>query len=133
MTAWCSSTTSVRKVRARSSEKLRVLTFGTALASVDASEGEIVVIPSSPSNWTTSAPFSCCRRHYPSSSMQNRHIPRSLGCLIETLSRTSEQSLLGRLPFLHSPFDRQAPKFRFEQSVRRPSAFDNWGMCDAYF
>src|SRR5215212_555321 len=30
MTAWCSSTTSVRKVRARSSEGLRVLAWGTA-------------------------------------------------------------------------------------------------------
>src|SRR4051794_39448028 len=33
MTQWCSSTTSVRKVRARSSEGFRVLALGTAAAS----------------------------------------------------------------------------------------------------
>src|SRR3954465_13127712 len=43
MTAWCSSTTSVRKVRARSSEKLRTFAFGIARTSAAAIE-EIVVM-----------------------------------------------------------------------------------------
>src|ERR1700674_5811166 len=44
MTARCSSTTSVRKVRVRSSAKLRVLTFGAAATSIVATEGEIVLM-----------------------------------------------------------------------------------------
>src|SRR5882762_3191740 len=48
MTAWCSSTTSVRKVRARSSEKLRALTFGAACTSVAATVWEIVVMRARP-------------------------------------------------------------------------------------
>src|SRR3954470_23250443 len=43
MTAWCSSTTSVRKVRARSSEKLRTFAFGIGRTSAAAIE-EIVVM-----------------------------------------------------------------------------------------
>src|SRR5260370_24237779 len=44
MTAWCSSTTSVRKVRARSSDRLRVLTFGAARTSAVAADDEIEVM-----------------------------------------------------------------------------------------
>src|ERR1700737_4254674 len=60
MTAWCSSTTSVRKVRARSSEGLRVLAFGAAVVSADVTVVEIVVIsaPRQGSHFS----LRCCRR-----------------------------------------------------------------------
>src|ERR1700730_17061926 len=44
MTAWWVSTTRVRKVRARSSERFRTLAFGAALVSADTTEVEIVVM-----------------------------------------------------------------------------------------
>src|SRR5258706_14540119 len=44
MTEWCSSTTSVRKVRARSSDRLRALTFGAARTSAVAADDEIEVM-----------------------------------------------------------------------------------------
>ena len=44
MTAWCSSTTSVRNVRARSSEGLRTLILGAALVSAETVVLEIVVM-----------------------------------------------------------------------------------------
>src|SRR5258708_34548812 len=58
MTEWCSSTTSVRKVRARSSERLRALTFGAARTSAVATDEEIEVMRAP----RQGDRFRCCRR-----------------------------------------------------------------------
>src|SRR6266481_4324611 len=57
MTVWCSSTTSVRKVRARSSDRLRVLTFGAARTSALAADDEIEVMRAP----RQGDRFRCCR------------------------------------------------------------------------
>src|SRR5260370_17781 len=53
MTAWWTSTTSVRKVRARSSATLRALAFGAARISAGAAELEIDVMRA-PAGWSFS-------------------------------------------------------------------------------
>src|SRR5882724_2850155 len=57
MTAWCNRTTSVRKVRARSSAALRAFVLGTARTSAAVAEWEIDVM--TPAQAIRSG---CCRR-----------------------------------------------------------------------